>query len=578
MHKQSNSLYLIYARKSSEDSSRQVQSNGDQTRDALSRAERDGVRVPKANILTEEMSAKAPGRPVFNRMIEMIQAANHTTVYCWHLNRLTRNPIDEGTLKWLLQQGKLTVITPHQVFDQDTNMVVTSVEASQGNEWVIKLSKDVKRGLKGKWHKGIATSVPPGYMHIGERGDKVVATDEDRFSLVQRAFRLILRGTAPMDALDTLNNEWGFLTLPRRKLGGRPIAKATWYEMLRNPFYYGRFIQNGEEYEGTHPTMITEAEYWRIQELLGVAGRPRPQQQQTPAFLGLLRCGECDGAITRELKQQVRCTCKYKYSSRHRDTCPKCGLHASQVAETRKHEYEIYHCTKQKGTKSGKSNNGCSQGSISRADLEKEILKVLETIELPQAFVDWSLECLDAENDEELNKQRGVLASLQRGLAAKQEELARHSRMYTRGLVSEEEEDDYFNEKQQMRKERKDLLKKISELQEAIDTWQDKTEGVFNFARNAKSHLEHSPDPRTKTQILADLGTEAKIIDKKVTLELQPPFIAIQKVLGEMRTEYPSIEPAEVDDFVRKTAGSKEVSDLKSAWLRRSDSNRRQLD
>ncbi len=55
--------YLIYARKSSEEKTKQIQSVESQITEMERIAERDNLKVVK--IFREEKSAKKPGRPVF---------------------------------------------------------------------------------------------------------------------------------------------------------------------------------------------------------------------------------------------------------------------------------------------------------------------------------------------------------------------------------------------------------------------------------------------------------------------------------------------------------------------------------
>ena len=91
--------YFLYARKSSEGEDRQVASVSSQIEELKDLAERQGLDI--LDILTEEKSAKAPGRPVFNRMMEDIQNGKAQGIICWKLDRLARNPVDGGQIGWL---------------------------------------------------------------------------------------------------------------------------------------------------------------------------------------------------------------------------------------------------------------------------------------------------------------------------------------------------------------------------------------------------------------------------------------------------------------------------------------------
>lgn len=63
--------YTIYARKSSESEDRQVQSIDSQVKELNKFAKDRKLNV--SEILTESASAKAPGRKVFNQLLEKIK-------------------------------------------------------------------------------------------------------------------------------------------------------------------------------------------------------------------------------------------------------------------------------------------------------------------------------------------------------------------------------------------------------------------------------------------------------------------------------------------------------------------------
>ncbi len=105
--------YIIYCRKSSESEDRQVLSIESQTNELKRLAERLNLRV--VDILSESRSAKSPGGPLFNEMIKKIKQGKASSIICWKLDRLARNPIDGGQIIWMLQQG---IIKHIQTYDK----------------------------------------------------------------------------------------------------------------------------------------------------------------------------------------------------------------------------------------------------------------------------------------------------------------------------------------------------------------------------------------------------------------------------------------------------------------------------
>jgi len=126
--------YLLYARKSSESDDKQAQSIDDQLKELRLLAVQRGLSVVAE--LTEAKSAKTPGaRPVFAEMVSRLQNGEAQGILCWHVNRLFRNPVDFGTLSWMLQTGALQEIhTPSQVHRCGDNVLLLSVENGMANQ------------------------------------------------------------------------------------------------------------------------------------------------------------------------------------------------------------------------------------------------------------------------------------------------------------------------------------------------------------------------------------------------------------------------------------------------------------
>jgi len=66
-----NLRFFIYVRKSTDDLSRQVRSIDDQIAELREMAKRENLNV--IEILIEKQTAKIPGRPIFNAMLDRIE-------------------------------------------------------------------------------------------------------------------------------------------------------------------------------------------------------------------------------------------------------------------------------------------------------------------------------------------------------------------------------------------------------------------------------------------------------------------------------------------------------------------------
>src|ERR1700722_12566132 len=85
--------FVIYSRKSQEDEGKQIQSIPSQEDEMKLVASKMNLTVIKP-LLSESKSAKAPGRFVFNEMMERVDRGEIRGILCWKLDRLARNPVD----------------------------------------------------------------------------------------------------------------------------------------------------------------------------------------------------------------------------------------------------------------------------------------------------------------------------------------------------------------------------------------------------------------------------------------------------------------------------------------------------
>ncbi len=536
--------YFLYARKSSESEDQQVASIDSQIRELQALAARDRLEV--VAVLSEAQSAKAPGRPVFNQMLHRIHQGEAHGILCWKLDRLARNPVDGGNISWLLQQGILQRLQTHErAYCPADNVLMMSVEFGMANQFVRDLSHNVKRGLRSKveqgWYPGVAK---PGYLNdpLGTKGGRTVRTDPQRFPLLQRAFHRVLSGLyTPPQVLEKLNTEWGYQTPKHRKLGGLPLARASLYRILSDPFYYGLFEfpkGSGNWYQGKHEPMITEEEFWRVQTILGKDGRPRPQKH-TFAYTGLMQCGECGGAITAEIKEQVICSkCKVKFSSRNRAACPHCGTAIADMGRPTHLHYTYYHCTRRKKLP-------CSQGVVEVHQLEAQVRELLGTLSISEPVKEWCIRKIEQEARREQQDHAPVRQSLQEAADDCRQRLDNLLKLKIAPqnsageLLSDEE---FASQKSALTREVRRLEQKMADAENHAGQWTDAAIRTFTFACYARAHFENGP-AEVKRAILASLGSNLVLQDRKLRISLHKHLSLMQKLHAESPPQMGRFEP-----------------------------------
>jgi DNA invertase Pin-like site-specific DNA recombinase len=524
--------YIIYCRKSSEAEDRQVLSIESQISEMKSLAERLNLDV--VDVFTESRSAKSPGRPIFNEMIKRINQGKTEGIICWKLDRLARNPIDGGQIIWMLQKG---IIKHIQTFDRayhpEDNVLLMSVEFGMANQFILDLSKNVKRGLKTKAEAGwLPTSAPMGYLNdkTKRKGKKEIIKDPERFGLVRKMWNLMLTGSyTPPRIAQIANEEWGFRT-PK----GRPLLRSTIYRLFTNPFYYGWFeypVGSANWYQGKHEPMITQEEYDKVQLLLGRRGKPRIKRHDF-AFTGLIRCGECGAMITADEKNQIICPeCKYKFSSNNRFECPQCKTPIAEMKNPTVLHYLYYHCTKRK-------NPRCTQRSIEVKELERQIDDSLSKIQISERFKSWAIKYLKEENEKEVIEREKILDSKRRaydGCLKKLNNLLqlKISPLNADGSLLSDEE--YARQKAELMKEKARLEELLNDTGERVNKWLGIAEKTFDFACHARYWFQNGT-PREKSQILQVLGSNLILKDKKLLIEPKKPLTQIGQMVARVPT------------------------------------------
>ncbi len=541
----SNNKYFLYVRKSSESEDKQVLSIDSQINELTELARRLGLDI--VEIFKETKSAKAPGRPVFNEMIERLKREHVAGILCWKVDRLARNPVDGGTIIWAIKEDGISIVSSSQTYtpDSDTSLLMY-VEFGMAQKYVDDLSKNVKRGLKMKlelgWYPFVA---PQGYLNTPDRqkGYKIIVNDSERFHLVRKMWDLILTGsyTVPQ-ILFIANNEWGYRSIKRRRSGGNPISRSCLYEVFTNPFYYGEFEVNGTFYKGSHSAMISYEEFEKVQVLLGRKGKPRPQKHLS-AFTGFLRCSECNCFVT--------ATHKAKFYEKTKNLA----------------HYDYYHCTRK--NKSVK----CTQPTVKESDMDNQMFELLMSVRVDPAFKDWALTYLSEIFKYENKNNEQVHENLYK------EEKAikfRLNTLFEMRLNGEVTEDEYKEKKVELEATLKFCREKIGDSNHQFDSWLKKVEEAFNTAERIQKvvddsgNLSLSKTNHTKLLEIKELiqrtGSNFFLNYGKVQYELKKPFYVFKDVSDGKYTDTSRLEPLEYADMVMKSGLEKPES---LSWLLR---------
>jgi site-specific DNA recombinase len=301
---------FLYARKSTDDEERQMLSIDAQMNELREYARKESLTI--AREFVESMTAKEPGRPIFNDMLRLVERGEADALLAWHPDRLARNSVDGGRIIYLVDTGKLTALKFPTFWFENTpqGKFVLNMAFGQSKYYSDALSENVRRGMREKIRRGVYPHKPPlGYLN--EPRLRTIEVHQQKAPLLRRLFEAYATGRFNFDQMAELAAKWGLLSHQER-----PLARSMIPKILSDRFYIGVFDWAGEKYEGTHERLIPQELFDLVQKVLADRGRGRYQtkkQRQPLAFLGLVRCAECGASVTAERQKghhYYRCTKK----------------------------------------------------------------------------------------------------------------------------------------------------------------------------------------------------------------------------------------------------------------------------
>lgn len=498
------SRYFIYCRKSTEAEDRQILSLDSQRSELEAMASRLNLDV--AEVLTEARSAKSPGRPVFGTMLRRLARGDAQGILCWKLDRLARNPKDGGDLLWAMKAQALEIITPTQTFGpNDDNKILVYIEFGMAEKYIDDLSRNVKRGNRAKLERGgWPNYAPQGYLN--DRLTKTILTDTVRFPVLRQAWDLLLSGrSSVLQIWRTLNQDWGYRT--RR---GFPIALSSLHTIFRNAFYSGLMESKDGSFRGNHQPMITEAEFWRAQEILGRRGKRRPQRYRF-AYTGLIRCGECGCMITAEHKV-----------NRHG------------------YRYIYYHCTRKRP---------CTERVIEVKALEAQIATYLSSLAIQPRILDWAYDQLQHAEQADQSARASVETNLRTSLDHARKQLGVLTQLRTRTLITDQE---FIQERRRLQAEIAGLEAQLAG-EDTVSASAAAFDALLFAARAHDCFLAGDSD--TKRHIIESVGSNLVLKDKNLSVEAKIPFRVIHDGLATLRTAPEPIEPSNTRLTMRDLLG-----------------------
>jgi DNA invertase Pin-like site-specific DNA recombinase len=424
------------------------------------------------------MSAKAPGRPIFNAMIARIERGEADGIIAWAPDRLARNSIDGGRIVYLLDTGALRDLKflTYTFENNSQGKFMLSIMFGQSKYYSDALSENVKRGNRTKaalgWRPGAA---PIGY--VNDPTTKTIKIDPAYFPLVRRMFDLVITGGHSAREVARIAREDWHLTSPHRRRGGGLVHDSMVHRLLTNPFYAGLFVWEGKTVTGRHQPVVTLDEFRAVQAAIMRPGTVRPKRH-TFAFAGLIRC-VCGRAITAEEKVN-------RYGSR----------------------YVYYHCAR-----SGPGPR-CAQPAIRAEALEEQIEHWLRALPSDSATDIKVRRAVNAVRDRAAAAAGAIRQNVERALRETRAQITELTTLRLRRLLDDEE----FGER------RRALQSEAARLAQQLDQFAKPDELIppletlISFSTKAADWFRAADYPLKRTIVRAACS-HLMLADKKLSVE-----------------------------------------------------------
>lgn len=457
--------YFIYCRKSSEEDNRQVQSLDTQERIMVEFATKSNLNV--IDIFREAKSARfANNRELFSLMIEKIEKGEANAILVAHVDRLSRNLTEAGTLSELLQKGFIKEITtPYRVFNTSLDLMYMGFDFVFATHYSTQLSVKVKEGIDSKVLKGeYPTHAPLGYYNKEGK----IYIDAAKAPYFVKLFELYASNSYSLKEVGSILYKEGL-----RTKGGNKVSKTVLYRALLNPIYCGDFKWNGKLYEGIHEGIISKALFNSVQKVLEGKNRAK---NQTHSFLyrGYLTCDVCGCKLT---------------------------------ATKKKRKYDYYYCTNGK--------NLCTQHKdyMDSDDIKDLISNNFANFIVNKEMCDLSLEQYKGDVRKNNNYQDSTRNLLQNQLAKIEEKLDKLVDMNLEGLLTKEK----YTEKQNKLLTEKGLIQE--QLKKLPNQITENTLELLEKFKNRCYHLQNLFDEGNedvKSDLLKSALWNLSIRDKQI--------------------------------------------------------------
>ena len=429
-------------------------------------------------------------RPAWQELIDLVNAGKVGTIAVKDISRVGRNYLEVGMYTEILFVEKnvrfIAINNGIDSFSQQENDFTPFINII--NEFYVRDTSNKIRAvmkMKGEAGEHLTTNPPYGYSKDPEDGKKWIV-DEEAAKVVQRIFSLCLSGQGPSqiarilqeDKVEVPTVHWA--KLGRKAPASQPSDPYAWaprtvsgilekmeylghtvnFKTYKQSYKSKKKMENPADkwviFENTHPAIIDEETFRRVQELRRNKRRPT-RTGKTNMFSGLLYCADCGAKM-------YYCTTNY-YEARQ----------------------DHFVCSNSR-TRTGEK---CSSHFIRAVVLERGVMMHLRLLKV--CVTDYEPQFREALGAQQSREAKKALAEKKKQFQKAEARIVELNRLFKRlyeDSVSGRITDTRFQMlSEDYEQEQRELAEKIEVLDAEITAQEETTLSIERFVRKVRKHL-----------------------------------------------------------------------------------------
>lgn len=280
---------VIYARYSSDNQTEQ--SIEGQLRVCEQYAKNNDILILKTYI-DRAMTGTNDNRPDFQQMIKDSANKEWQNIIVYKLDRFSRNKYETAKYKKILKDNGVKLLSAMEnIPDTPEGIILESLLEGMAEYYSAELSQKVKRGMNETRLKGNFTG---GNLIYGYKVENhKILIDEEQARVVRYIYEQYALGVYVKDIIKDLTGK-------HILNHGKPFARNTIYNILKNEKYSGIYRFNNQTFENMYPQIVPVEIYDKVRQKTNQNKYGKRSVEVVYLLRNKLKCGYCGEPISAE--------------------------------------------------------------------------------------------------------------------------------------------------------------------------------------------------------------------------------------------------------------------------------------